>query len=126
VTLTPGTNWYTEITMRSGGTLIVSPTVKLYVTGNIDLSGGTVTNPGTPADLQIYKVGPGTVDLGGSGTLKAHVYAPQADVRMHGTGSFGFYGWVIGRTLDIKGNVQIHYDETLDTSQTAMRTMLVK
>ena len=36
---------------------------------------------------------------------------------MHGTGNgaFGFYGWVIGKTLDITGNTQVHYDETLES-----------
>lgn len=129
ITLAAGTYWYTEIRMRSGGTLIIDPQVKIYVTGDIDLEGGTVTNPGTPADLEIYCVGAGhMVDLGGGGTLKAHVYAPESDVRMHGTGngSFGFYGWVIGKTLEILGNTQVHYDETLPMSDLPIRTMLVK
>jgi Flp pilus assembly protein TadG len=129
VTLAAGTYWFTEIRMRSHGTLVIEPQVKLYCTGDIDLEGGTVTNPGTPADLEIFGVGTGNmVDLGGGGTLKAHVYAPEADVRLHGTGqdTFGFYGWVIGKTLEILGNSEVHYDETLSSSDVPIRTMLVK
>ena len=126
VTLPPGTYWFTEIIMRSGGTLIVQPRVTIYCTGDIDLEGGTVTNSGTPGDFDLIKVGPGTVDLGGGGTLKAHVYAPEADVRMHGTNGFGFWGWVIGKTLDINGNTQLHYDETLPMTDVPVRTVMVR
>lgn len=129
VTLVPGTYWFTEIKMRSHGTLVIEPQVKIYCTGDIDLEGGTVTNPGTPADLEIYGVGTGNmVDLGGGGMLKAHVYAPEADVRLHGTGqeTANFYGWMIGKTLEILGNSEVHYDETLPMSDLPVRTMLVK
>jgi hypothetical protein len=127
-TLAPGTYWFTSIKMSGNATLIIQPQVKLYCTGDIDMTGGSVTNSGTPAGFALYSVGAHQVDLGGGSTLKAHVYAPQSDVRMLGTGSgaFGFYGWVIGNTLDITGNTQVHYDETLESGASPIRTMLVK
>ena len=126
-TLAAGTYWFTSLRINGGGTLIIEPQVKIYVTGDIDLTGGSVTNPGTPSDLEINKVGPGSVDLGGSSALKAHVYAPEADVTIHGTSSeFGLFGWVIGKTLDIMGNSAIHYDETLEHLNLPRRAVLVR
>jgi hypothetical protein len=125
-TLSPGTYWFTTVDMKGDSTLIIQPQVKIYVTGNIDLTGGTVTNSGAAAGFEIFKVGAGSVRLGGGSLLKAHVYAPEADVRIHGTSSFGLHGWVIGRTLDIQGDSAIHYDETLNYLNLPNRTMLIK
>jgi hypothetical protein len=126
-TLSPGTYWFTSIKMTGNTTLIIQPDVKIYVTGNIDMTGGIVTNPGAPSGFELFKVGPGTVDLGGGSTLKAHVYAPEADVVIHGTqGTFGLFGWVVGKTLDIRGNSAIHYDETLEHLNLPWRGVLVR
>lgn len=125
-TLSPGTYWFTSIDLKGNSTLIIQPNVKVYVTGAIDFSGGSVVNPGPAAAFEIFQVGGAMVDLGGGSVLKAHVYAPESNTRYHGTNSGGFYGWIVGRTLDIKGNSALHYDETLPNDEGPFRTVLVK
>jgi len=119
-----------KIKMKGGDELNISGYVAIYVTGDIDIGGGSVANsppPQLPARLLLVKVGSGDVDLGGNGQLFAHVYAPQADVRLHGTGQdFALCGWVIGKTLDVKGNSAIHYDESLPSPSGPRRASLVK
>lgn len=106
-----------NFTMRGNATLTIDGPVEIYVTGDLDLSGGTVTNDGDgaawplPSNLKIFMVGNGTVNLGGGSALHAQIYAPQSEVVIHGTGgSFGLFGAVVGLSIDIKGNSAIHYD----------------
>jgi hypothetical protein len=57
-----------------------------------------------------------TVDIGGGSATYAHIYAPDSDVTVHGTGSSnGIFGWVIGDTVTLQGNSAVHYDGTLWT-----------
>jgi hypothetical protein len=125
-TLTPGTYWFTSVRISGNATLIIQPNVQMYVTGDIDMTGGSTNNPGPATAFEIFKVGNGQVDLGGGSLLKAHVYAPEAAVRVHGTGGFGLQGWVVGRTLRIDGNSVISYDETMPDDSGPFRTVLIK
>ena len=65
-----------------------------------------------------------SVDVGGNSELSAHIYAPLSDVRLHGTP--GFYGWVIGKTLEMLGNSEIHYDESIPMVSGPYTITLVK
>lgn len=86
--------------------------VTVYVTGYVKIVGNSDVNPGgLPANLQIIVVGSGDVDIGGGSATYAHIYAPESDIRIHGTqDTFGLFGSVVGKTIDILGNSAIHYD----------------
>jgi Flp pilus assembly protein TadG len=99
--------------LRGGSELFINGYVKLYVSGNVDMAGNTTMNgaPALPARLEISVTSANTsVDVSGTSELSAHIYAPLSNVRLNGTP--GFYGWVIGKTLEMVGNSEIHYDES--------------
>lgn len=106
-----------NFSVTGNATLVVDGPVDIYVTGDLELTGGTVTNAGDdsgwpiPGDFRIFVVGNGDVRLGGGSALHAHIYAPESRVDIHGTSdSFGLFGSVVGRSIDIRGNSAIHYD----------------
>jgi hypothetical protein len=129
VTLAAGTYYVDNITLHGGSTLTLSSVpVTIYVSGNVDATGGNVINPGNdPSNLTIMVLPPppvkgkskkktstSTVDIGGGSAAYMHVYAPDSDVTIHGTGSSnGIFGWVIGETVTFNGNSAVHYDGTL-------------
>lgn len=112
-------------TANLSGNLTFSGAVTIYVTGNVDLKGNTkvLTSGNLPANLEIDVVGSGSVDLGGKSMMYAHVYAPQSDIIMHGTP--GFFGWLVGKTVTLKGTSDIHYDESIQ-NMTPYKISLVK
>ena len=110
-----------NVTIRSNTTVSVNGAIKLYVTGDIDMTGNILVNDSNgvsnplPANFQIFVVGSGSVNIGGGSALYARVYAPESDVVIHGTGDeAGLFGAVVGKTLDVKGNSGLHYDESTD------------
>ena len=109
-----------NITVTSGPVIIYVNTVGA-TTGNF--APGTITNKtgsavapvwGIPADL-MFMVGPTvtSIDLTGVTGYFA-LYAPDADISMHGNGNI--YGAVIGKSFTISGTPAIHYDTQLATA----------
>jgi hypothetical protein len=120
---------YSDLIQRKKDVInISSGYVEIYVTGSIDMEGGANTNINAlPEQLTIYKIGTtGTIDVGGGSDIRAHIYAPQSDIRFHGTNTGGFYGWLIGKSLTVDGNSQLHYDESLPNPYGPPRSVLVK
>jgi hypothetical protein len=80
--------------------------------------------------LQIFVTKPGTkVDIGGSPSISAQVMAPVSDVGLHGSSgkdAYGFFGWIVGQTLTVDGNMIAHYDESLSISQVTYKLRLVE
>lgn len=105
-------------------TLAITGAVEMYVTGDVDLRGASIVNSGLPANLKIFVVGSGFVDIGGNSKLYAQIYAPKSDITLHGTP--GFYGALIGKTLDIRGTSDIHYDESVAPLNSPRRSMLIR
>jgi len=90
--------------------------VTFYVNGDWDSNGGNLSNPtppGIPGNLYISMTGAGrSVDI--STQTNAHIMAPLANVTFHGNNTTGdFFGWVVGKTLTVTGNSNLHYDESL-------------
>lgn len=110
----PGGTYFIDDFIMTGKTAIsVTGPTTIYVSGSVDLTGSITVNQGLPANLQIIVLGAGPVELGGGSQQYAHVYAPLAPVKIHGTSAqFGFFGTVIGKTLTVLGNSAIHYDES--------------
>lgn len=96
-------------------------TVILNVVGSgestpVDLTGGSTTNGGSfnPSHLQIQYAGTGEVKLGGTTTLTAMLYAPNASTTLNGNNDF--YGSLVTSTLVVPGNANVHYDRNLSQS----------
>jgi hypothetical protein len=98
--------------MSGSAVLNVTGAVKLYVTGTFSMDGNsTIALAGNkPADLEIYIVGSGAVDLG-KNNLYAMLYAPQSAVTM--SGNCDLFGSIIAKSISMNGNNTIHYDESL-------------
>ena len=110
----PNIYYINNLSITGNGDITFTGPVIMYVSGNVDITGnGSVNETHVPAYLQVNVVGSGTVDIGGGSELYAHVYAPQSPVTVHGTGgSSGFFGTIVGKSLDVKGNSALHYDES--------------
>ncbi|MCE1246325.1 MAG: hypothetical protein LWY06_06755 [Firmicutes bacterium] len=129
INLTAGDYVFTGNISLSGNSTIVLPAtgkVKIYVLGNIDITGNSINNTSEkPTNLVIYG-GPNTtsVKISGNGQGYFGLYAPAADVKITGNGAI--YGGIVGDTIDITGNAAIHYDQALQkiTGGSGMVTVL--
>ncbi len=109
-----------NLDVKANQTITINGAVEFYVTGWVDMTGNVLVNNinGTsnplPSNFKIFVIGDGDVDLGGGSAMYGHIYAPESDVVLHGTGNeFGLFGGVVGKTVDIKGNSAIHVDENI-------------
>jgi hypothetical protein len=90
--------------------------VDIFVSGVVDLSGGSVANPsGKTTLLSISACGspaiaPSWTLSGGSGAYFA-VYAPTANITLSGSGDI--WGAIVGKTFSSSGGSRVHYDEAL-------------
>ena len=100
--------------------------MKIYCSGNLDIAGNvTVNSPALPDQLQFSMTSSGTsANIRGTSSIYVHLYAPLTDVTINGTP--GFYGWVIGKSLTLLGNSEIHYDESLPMIEGPYTITLVK
>lgn len=109
--LPAGRYYLDSLTMRANATITVSGPTTLYISGDVTAAGaGIVSATMNPADLSIIAAGT-HFDIGGSYDFYGSVLAPNAAVGLHGDA--GFYGALIGGTVEINGNTQIHVDESL-------------
>ncbi len=140
VTLTAGTYAYTSINVTDNGILVLDGNVKLYVnggvsvdgngvvsisnnvnlcmTGNLSISGNGFSNTShLPSNLMIYSTGNSAV-FSGNAHLYGTLYAPSAAINLAGNGDL--YGSVIGNSVSMTGNGNIHYDEALKNVTTIL------
>jgi len=111
LTLPPGRYYLDSLTMRSGATIRVNGPTTFYIVGDVAAAGaGIVSATRDPGDLSIIAAGRNFA-IGGSFDFYGSVLAPNADVVLHGDA--GFYGALVGGTVEIRGNTQIHVDESL-------------
>lgn len=111
VDIAPGNYYFDSILMRSGATITLSGKTTMYVGGNVVAAGaGIVSATADPRDLNMVVAGTHFA-FGGTYEFYGSVVAPNADVRLHGTGDY--YGTIIGGTVTMLGDFQFHVDETL-------------
>jgi Flp pilus assembly protein TadG len=114
VTLAPGIYYFSKLTLSGGSFLTITGATTIYVTGNVDLSGGSVANTTSiPGNLQLYPMG-SSCKISGSSEFYGMVYAPGAKVER--SGSADFYGSIVGGQLVLSGSGGIHADEALSSS----------
>lgn len=142
-----GGDWRaSDISLHGNQTLtITNGTVRLYVTGDIGVSGngsiviagnaklevyaaddvsiagkGVVNNTGVASNNQFFGLSSSTDwSVDGNGQWVGTMYAPEAAFSLKGGGSNGdMSGSVVANTITLSGQVQFHYDESLKTSDT--------
>ncbi len=117
-TLADGAYCLHNITLSGGSTLRVNGPVAINLTGQLNTSGGSVSNTTyLPANLQISTsyTGNNGVTLSGGSSAYLTVYAPGTSVTL--SGGSPLFGALLGKTLTVTGNSVIHYDIRLrDTS----------
>ena len=116
LTLTSGTYHFRNISIQGGGGLHIDGQVEIFVDEELDFGNGTFANvTQVPANL-VLNVDKGPVKLRGGNQLHAVVYAPTSDVTIDN--NVQLHGAVTGRTLELQGGAQLHYDESLNANAT--------
>ncbi len=122
--LSAGTYNLNSLVLSGGSPLVVdSGPVTINVAGSgsataIDLSCGSVSNPsGIAANCQFLYDGTGAVKLPGGSASYALVNAPNAVITF--SGGAGWYGAVIGATVNDSGGTDVHYDRSLASNAAA-------
>jgi Flp pilus assembly protein TadG len=111
--LPPGTYYFSSLTLSGGSSIMITGKTVIYVSGNVDISGGSLVNTTQKAiNCQLYSTG-SKVTLSGGSQWYGVVYAPTADI-VRSSGSADFYGMAVGKTLTLSGGGGCHYDEALD------------
>jgi hypothetical protein len=123
VTLNAGTYFFSSLSLQGGATLRIQGDVKIYITGSMDLTGGTLVNTtGRPAAMQVfahpYALPAGfsptstSVKVSGGNQSALVMYGPAAGLTLHG-GSH-IFGAAVARSIDVSGGVDYHYDKALE------------
>jgi Tfp pilus assembly protein PilX len=110
------TSTATSFSTSGNGKLVLNSgaSVNIYMDGKASISGnGVVNSDRVPADFMVNSTYSGTngVTISGNGDLHGAIYAPDAQIKVTGNGDV--FGTLVGGTLDIPGNGEIHYDEAL-------------
>ena len=105
----PGTYYFNDLTLNGQASLNLSGLTVIYLTGDLDTSGGDVVNATQdPKNFIIFMTG-GSATINASVDWYGIVYAPNTDFQMNG--SADFFGAVVGAAIDASGSVAVHYDE---------------
>lgn len=119
--LPQGVYWFSSISVSGNAKINATGPVKIYVTGNISLSGnGVQTASNNPPNTLIY----GTVDpnnannkctsvtIDGNASFYGAIYAPAADVTINGASGAAIYGALTAKTVTLN-SAAVHWDQAL-------------
>ncbi len=111
LTLPPGTFYFRSVQMVGQATLTITGPTKIYVDGDAHFGGGGIMNTTEdPKDFQVFCTGNDFTLAGGSAFYGA-ILAPEANLVVLGNAEY--YGTVIARTIDLRGDTIIHVDESV-------------
>jgi hypothetical protein len=111
INLANGTYCFHSMTLTGNATVQVSGPVMINLTGALSASGGSLVNTtSVPSNLQIASSYTGNNGVAITGNTNAYltIYAPGTNVTV--TGGSPVFGALLGKTLTISGNSQVHYD----------------
>lgn len=137
VVLQEGIYWIDHISIRGSARLKTNGNVTLYVKKSVEIKDHATleTKDGKPGNLIIYVGAPpydplaappddddftddgyhgGKVKVGGDGSLRAVIIAPDGKLEVNRNADF--YGSVFAKAVKVSGGGCIHYDEALDYS----------
>jgi Flp pilus assembly protein TadG len=109
----PGTYYFNDFVLTGKAVFNTSGPTKIYITGDLERSGGTIVNNNTKraANLQIFMTG-GTATVTSDNSFYGTIYGPNTAITTDG--SADLFGVVVGRTLTVAGSGKAHYDESLE------------
>ena len=111
ITLESGKYRFRDMKLAGGSELKIEGDVEIYIEREMRFDNGTVANAsGIPMNFSLL-VGAGPVNIQGGHQLHSVIYAPDASVTI-ANGS-GFFGSIVGKTLDVAGGAGLHYDLSL-------------
>ncbi len=109
-----GTYYFNDLKLSGQASLSVTGPTTIYLTGNLDTSGGDVINATEdPNNLRILMTG-GTAVINASVDWYGLLYAPDSEVTINGSGDV--YGAIIGEEVKFSGTGDIHFDVSLTVS----------
>jgi len=118
LTISPNTRVYinNDFTITAQAVVYSGANVILYIGGDGSFAGqGIVNASALPSNLQIYGLGTGTTfNFVGTSDFYGTVYAQGSSINLGGTNTY--FGAVIGKTVNLSGTGQLHYDEALSTN----------
>lgn len=101
-------------------TTLLPTSLNIYTQSDVKIAGNGVSHNGKPSAFMIWGTRPQSnsnvqsITVNGNGVLSGVVYAPNANISLHGGGNSGnVYGAMIGKTVTVTGNSAFHYDEAL-------------
>lgn len=99
-------------------TINANASVVVYTDGDIRAFGNGIVNNNQAKNFILYGTNTTaagqTIGIGGNGQLTATIYAPNADIELKGGGSSGqVSGSIVGRTINMNGGTNFHYDVAL-------------
>lgn len=111
VRLSGGTYVFRSMKLTGGARLsfVGDQPVTIYVTEDLDLTGGTLWNTSQkPANMTFMLAKDADAKMTGGAQAYAVVYGPEADFRLQG--GTDLFGAIVGREVDLRGGASIHYD----------------
>ena len=113
-----------NISISGNAKIVIAPgcTLEIYAAGSVAIAGNGVVNTGnTATSCQFYGLPTSTSwSLSGNGVWVGTVYAPQADLSLNGGGANGdMSGSIVAKSITLNGQVQFHYDEALRSGNLA-------
>jgi hypothetical protein len=113
--LAAGSYCFHSITLTGGATIQVNGAVSISLTGELNAGGGSFSNTTRiPANLAIASSysGKNGVSINGGADVFLTLYAPTTEVSV--TGNASVFGSMLGKTLTVVGNPDLHYDTQLN------------
>jgi hypothetical protein len=123
LTLTKSTYFFSKIVLAGNAKLkIASGPVRVFVTDQVDISGGMIVNATqSPSNLQIYQQpyalptgytpSVKTAALAGGSASAFVYYGPTTPVTI--AGNSDFFGAIVGKSITSSGGAKLHYDKAL-------------
>ncbi len=110
--LSGGDYWFSSVKITGNGQLQFSGPATIYVTGDIDIAGNSITTSNNlPANLVFKVAGAHDVKLTGDMDFYGGIYAPESEINLNGNGKV--FGAFTAKEVDLNGNVNFHYDEAM-------------
>lgn len=108
-----GEYYFNNMDISGQSTLTIEGPTTIFLTGDLDTSGGDVINSTQlPNNLRIFMTG-GTAILNASVDWYGLLYAPDTDVTVNGTADV--FGAVVGLDVSAGGTADVHFDTSLTT-----------
>jgi Flp pilus assembly protein TadG len=114
-TLSGGTHYIRDLTIKHGSTLSFSGPATVYISGTVTLDGDVTIKPisGIPSDLKIYQQGNGSFgeDKANNVELIGDIWAPNADFSAKNNALL--IGRMLWKSILVKNNLDYYYDTQL-------------